>query len=87
MAYFAMVRSIVEYASCIWDPHLKQDINSVEKVQRNGARFVKGEYRRGPEISVSDMVLLLKWESLQTRRQNSRLYVLQGSEWVGGSTS
>ena len=41
--------------------------------QRNGARFVRGEYSRGPEISLSDMITLLKMESLQTRRQNSRL--------------
>jgi len=37
-AFLVYVRPIVEYNSIIWSPHLKQDIESVENVQR---RFTK----------------------------------------------
>jgi hypothetical protein len=28
-----LVRPLLEYASCVWDPHLRKDTNKVEKVQ------------------------------------------------------
>jgi len=37
-AFIVYVRPIVEYCSVIWSPYLKQDIETVEKVQR---RFTK----------------------------------------------
>ena len=39
-AFTSLVRPHLEYASSVWDPYLKQDINQLEKVQRKGARFV-----------------------------------------------
>ena len=46
-AYLSLVRPILEYDASVWDPHLIKDRNSLEAVQRNAARFVYGEYRRG----------------------------------------
>ena len=44
--YAALVRPHVEFASAVWDPHLKKNIKEVEKIQRRAARFVKGVYKR-----------------------------------------
>ena len=73
-AYVSLVRSVLEYSCSVWDPHYDQDITSVEKVQRNAARFVKNDY--GRYSSVSDMMTDLKWKPLQQRRREHRLTLL-----------
>ena len=35
--YLSLVRHIVEYASCVWDPHEAVNIQALEKVQRQAA--------------------------------------------------
>ena len=40
-AYKALVQPHVEYASSVWDPHLKKHVKQIEGVQRRAARFVK----------------------------------------------
>ncbi len=64
-----MVRSILEYASAVWDPHLQKDIGLIERVQRKAARFVKNDYRVYLENedeynSVTDMIKDLGWKDL-----------------------
>lgn len=73
-AYIAYVRPIAEYSSSIWDPHHKCDINKIEKIQRHAARFVCKDYRR--RSSVTQMLKILKWPTLQERRCVTRLTVL-----------
>lgn len=70
-AYFALVRPNLEYASAAWDPYTKKNINELEKIQRRAARFVMGNNSR--ESSVTLMMKTLKWESLEHRREVSRL--------------
>ena len=70
-AYLTMVRPTVEFASTVWDPHEKQDINKLEMIQRRGARFVKHNYHN--RFSVTDMLNDLKWRSLENRRRDARL--------------
>jgi len=41
-AFIVYVRPIVEYCSVIWSPYLKQDIETVEKVQRRFTKRLKG---------------------------------------------
>ena len=45
-AYKTMVRPVLEYASCAWDPYRKGQISKLEAVQRRAARFVTGQHGR-----------------------------------------
>ena len=71
VAYFTLVRPIVEYASIVWDPYYKNYIHSVEMVQRSAARFVCNRYHN--RSSVTDMLNDLNWPSLAQRRKQARL--------------
>ena len=70
-AYTAYVRSILDYASPIWDPHLKKDILALERVNRRAARYVIGDYHR--LSSVSGMLRSLGWSTLEDQRREARL--------------
>ena len=70
-AYIAYVRSILDYASPIWDPHLKKDIHALERVNRRAARYVIGDHHR--LSSVSGMLQSLGWSTLEDRRREARL--------------
>ena len=72
--YKSLVRPIMEYASCVWDPHTQRNINKLEMVQRRAARFVKGDYSR--TSSVTAMLADLEWNTLQQRRMQSKTVML-----------
>ena len=82
-AYIALVRSVLEYACAVWDPHLRKDITSLEQVQRRAARFTTGD--SGWRSSVTKMMKDLGWESLEYRRRNIRLALL--GKIVGGQAA
>ena len=68
-AYKAIVRPQLEYA--VWDTHIKEDIQKIESVQRQAARWVLGDY--SSYSSVTDMIGRLGWRTLEQRRTDSRL--------------
>ena len=43
-AFKSLALPHLEYSSSVWDPYTKQDILSLEKVERKGTRFVMGNY-------------------------------------------
>jgi hypothetical protein len=43
-----IVRPSLEYVSSCWDPHIKEHIEELEKVQRRGTRFVNNYKSRDP---------------------------------------
>ena len=45
---YLSIRPHLEYACSVWDPHTKKNIQSIEKVQRRAARFVKKCNQRTP---------------------------------------
>ena len=55
-AYISLVRPLIEYASCAWDPHTEQLIAEVEKIQRRAARFVVSGYESYEPGSMSMIV-------------------------------
>jgi hypothetical protein len=75
-AFIALVRSKIEYASIIWDPFLKKDIDKLENIQRLGARFIMNDYKSRKPGCVTDMLTSLKLDSLQDRRTYNRLVML-----------
>ena len=71
MAYNSLVRPQVKYASVVWSPYTKHNINKIEKVQRRAARWVTNDYCS--YCSVTDMLSNLGWRSLENRRTDTRL--------------
>ena len=65
-AYFLYVRPILEYASIVWAPYTKTNIEKLESVQRRAARFVVSDYDFSS--SVTSILNELKWCSLEVRR-------------------
>ena len=61
----------MEYDTTVWAPHTAQNCNKLEQVQRRAARFAC--HRRERTASVTAMLNDLKWETLETRRNNQRL--------------
>ena len=72
-AYIAFVRPTLDYASPIWDPFLKRDINNLD-INRRAARFVTGDYH--PIASVSSIPRSLGWSDLKDHRHDTRLAFL-----------
>ena len=73
-AYKTLVRPTVEYASTLWDPYTKKNIDQLERVQRRAARYVQNWYHN--TSSVTDMPQQLNWLSLQHRRRDAILCML-----------
>ena len=72
-AYISLVRSILDYSAIIWDPYYTSDIHKLERIQRQAARFITGDYRSREEGCVTKMLHDLGLEPLQERRSFTRL--------------
>ena len=76
LAYITLVRSTLEYGSVTWDPYLVKDINSIEKIQRQAARFIARDYISRENGSIQRMLEKLNLDTLQQRRKNARIVFL-----------
>ena len=73
--YRTLVRPILEYGSCVWDPHFQNDIENFEKVQKRAGRFVTGNYKHESGNTKKNMEEL-GWKPLQERRAMIKLNLL-----------
>ena len=69
--YKSLVRPILEYCSPVWCPHLKKDLNTLEKVQCRASKCALGNI--GQDMPYEERLKLLKWPSLEQRRLFSSL--------------
>ena len=64
----SLVRPTLEYSSTARNPHTQNDTTQLDKVQRNAARFILGDYER--KSSVTDMQYTLNLDTLERGRQH-----------------
>jgi len=69
-AFTVYVCPLLEYASCVWFPHLIKDIERLERVQR---RFTK-RLRGLTTLTYKDTLQVLELQSLESRRQFDLIY-------------
>ncbi len=60
----ALVRPHLEYAHCVWKPHLRKHINLIEGVQRRGSKLIPGL----KHLSYPDRLRALGMPTLAYRR-------------------
>ena len=72
-AYLSLIRPILEYGAIVWDPHLKKDIDKLERVQRSAARFIAGDFRTTTPGFVTKILDQNQLPTLQSRREDLRL--------------
>ena len=69
-----LVRPILDYGSCVWDPQLVTQIQKLEKIHKRSARFLTGNHtfkHRNTKLNIG-------WYPLQERRPNQS--ILQNSK-------
>ena len=64
----------MEYSASVWSPHYKKLKRPIEMVQRREACFVLHRYER--KACVTDMILQLKWDTLEQRRLKARTVMM-----------
>ncbi len=85
-----MIRSILEYASAVWDLYLKQKSISMlrsDQVHTGAARYDKNNYRfyikENQYNSVTKMINDLRWNDLADRSRDIKLIIQQDCEsWI-----
>jgi len=70
-AFTVCVRPLLEYASCVWCPHLIKDIERLERVQR---RFTK-RLRGLSTLTYKDRLQVLGLQSLESSRLQFDLFM------------
>ena len=71
--------SNIRICPAAWDPYSQNNIKTLERIQRQAARFCTNHYSREPG-SVTKLLQELGWETLQTRRKSKRITTSYKSE-------
>ena len=70
IAYQSLIRPLREYASQVWDPHQKSQINQFERDQNKSLRFI---YSIKGQVSFTQLRADVEIMSLRERRKEARL--------------
>ena len=66
----------MEYCASVWDPHLKEDVNTLEMLNRRAVRTVFNKSWRQRDVSPTELMNKLGWTTLEQRRQQLRLCMM-----------
>ena len=70
----SLVKPILEYGCCVWDPYLKTQIDNLEKVNKNAARFITKNYSYTHGSTAQNMHDL-GWIPLEEQRARNKLNI------------
>ena len=81
--YTTVVRTVLEYASPVWDPHRQTTIKTLDQVQRRAAGCLFN--MNITPGCITDTIHEVGWESLEDRRYMARhcLLNIQDTSWFG----
>ena len=71
-AYASLVRPMLQYACCVWDPQQRKHIKQLESVQRHAAQLTTGNDQSMNPGCDTNMVTQLGWDLLEHRRAKHR---------------
>ena len=72
-AYITLVRSIMDYGDIIWDPYLKTDVDWLERIKHQAARFITGDYKTREPGCITKMFIDLELPTVEKRRTAQRV--------------
>ena len=78
----ALVRPLLEYGCCAWDPYKNKQINKLEMINKRAARFITGNHKREHGNTNKNMKTL-GWSPLSERRAKIKLimfYKIQSNQ-------
>lgn len=72
LTYLTVIRPSLEYASIVWDPYTKRNIEALELIQRKAVRFIYSKYRR-----TDSPTNLMKENSIPTLEKRRKIHRLK----------
>ena len=66
----------MEYCASVWDPALKEDVNTLEMLIRRAVRTVCNKSWRQRDVSPTKLMSKLGWTTLEQRRHQLRLCLM-----------
>ena len=81
-AYISLVRSILDYSAIILDPYYIQDIDKLERIQKQATRFIIGDYNSREEGCVTKCYTI--WDLNLYRNDAASIVFCSTTKWSRG---